>query len=708
MMNTQTGGAIKALGDDRVAGYLVLWGNKQQADLHGEYFTPQTDLALDLYEERPLLYQHGLDETMKLLKVGTITSLKADAEGLWMEAQLDLRKKYASAVMKLVKRGVLGLSSGALPHLVEVDASGQIKRWPIVEGSMTPTPAEPRIVAEAMKSIKMALAEETTETGASGAVKTAAVEAASENSESNRQSDVIGALKMNEELLMQLMSALEAAGVTLTDEQKQAVAAQFQQAAQEGEASATLSAPEVTAIRAYLETGEGDVPEAATRAIGELSRIARGIKAQAGLVAAARNPQPRVTGGYSGSASNIRVASKFDSLKAIDMAYAAEILNSMPGRKVNLSLEFRRAFAEKVEREQMAIPDHAREAIKAWRADGSALKANELDHSTQAGYGDEWVPTMWDSSLWERVRVDNAIASSIPNIEMPSNPYKLPVESSDPTVYLVPETTAESELLISGSGAVIPDSKLGTADTTLTAKKLALRVGFSSELEEDSIIPFAAQLNKQAQRTIADATDNVILNGDTDATASTNINLSDGTPSATAKYLIFNGLRQLPLITTTANTVDGGGISPTLSLIRRTRFTLAAAYALRPADLRLVCDASTYAKLLSMPEFITMDKAGNLATALTGQVGYVDGMPVIVSAEMGLATATGLIAGSGNTLGSLVIYAPEAWKLGYIRRAKVVSEYISYYDSYQLTATVRLALTRQNADCAAILVNLAV
>ena len=30
----------------RVGGYLVVWGHPAQRDLHGEYFTPDTDLGL--------------------------------------------------------------------------------------------------------------------------------------------------------------------------------------------------------------------------------------------------------------------------------------------------------------------------------------------------------------------------------------------------------------------------------------------------------------------------------------------------------------------------------------------------------------------------------------------------------------------------------------------------------------------------------------
>jgi hypothetical protein len=42
-----------------------------------------------------------------------------------------------------VQKGKLGYSTGSVAHLVE-RLEGNIKRWPVYELSLTPTPAEPR------------------------------------------------------------------------------------------------------------------------------------------------------------------------------------------------------------------------------------------------------------------------------------------------------------------------------------------------------------------------------------------------------------------------------------------------------------------------------------------------------------------------------------------------------------------------------------
>ena len=106
-----------------------------------------------------------------------------------------------------------------------------------------------------------------------------------------------------------------------------------------------------------------------------------------------------------------------------------------------------------------------------------------------------------------------------------------------------------------------------------------------------------------------------------------------------------------------------------------------------------------------------MEKAGALATAQTGQIGFADGSPVFVSAEMPLTdAANGKINSStpaNNTKGTaLCVYRP-GWFVGYRRRIAVSVDYLPYYDSYQMTATVRLAFVNFDTDVTAALYDIA-
>jgi len=569
--------------EGRVGGYLVTWGDTAQRDLQGEYFTPATDLGLDWYPQRPVLYHHGLDGHVKAAVIGVMDTFKVDATGLWVEAQLDLRQQYAMAVQRLIDRGVLGWSSGSLPHLVEVAADGHIKRWPIVEGSLTPTPAEPR--QPDVRTIKSAY-------------------------------DALG---------------LDPALLSLDDIEK----GNIPMGHDENTTPAQKRLP-------MFDTGE------ATR-------------------------------------TRIEVGSPYDNLDALDLMHGYMLLRA--GKSFQgVSERYANALAHKVTGAGIV-----------------AGKANELSHSTQVGFGDEWVPDLWSQQIWQKARQDNVILPLFRSIEMPSNPFELPVEGTDPSVFLVPETTDETDLSL-GSGNPIPESKVGSGKVQLSAKKLALRVGFSAELVEDAIVPVLSIYREQAMRAIADSIDHVLLNGDTTGD-DTNINVHEPVaPASTNRYLAFDGLRHLPLVTNTANATQPAATFA-LSDMRTTRFLMANRYAARPNDLAWIVDTGTYAQILGFSEFLTMDKAGPMATAMTGQIGFVDGAPVVVSAEMPLTGTDGKVSATNDKGTALCVYRP-GWFVGYRRRIAVNVDYLPYYDSYQLTATVRLAFGRFDDEVASALTNI--
>jgi len=140
-MEYSTQVAIKAMTDGTatIAGYGVVFGGK---DLYGETFTPETDFSLDLVPVKPVLYDHGMSDTVKHW-IGKVTNVTMDEHGLWVEAELERNKDYVAQVLELVEAGALGWSSGTAGHLAQRTGS-IIKTWPVIEWSLTPTPAEPR------------------------------------------------------------------------------------------------------------------------------------------------------------------------------------------------------------------------------------------------------------------------------------------------------------------------------------------------------------------------------------------------------------------------------------------------------------------------------------------------------------------------------------------------------------------------------------
>lgn len=162
------GDALKAMDDSgKVGGYLVRFSDGSKKDLSGEYFTAETYLGSHDGDGVDTMFHHGQPLPIKSnLTKAAIAELeglrdhvfapvktKRDTIGIFAETVLNMADEYEKAVFGLVKAGKLGWSSGAVGHLVKKAESGQIKRWPIGEASITPTPCEPLNRAMPVKSL---------------------------------------------------------------------------------------------------------------------------------------------------------------------------------------------------------------------------------------------------------------------------------------------------------------------------------------------------------------------------------------------------------------------------------------------------------------------------------------------------------------------------------------------------------------------------
>lgn len=147
------GSALRALGDGKVGGYLVMFspGGKPK-DAYGTYFEADTEYGWQVGENRIALYDHGMDPTMGVRSVGNgLTLCKVNDVGLWVESQLNLADEYEAKIYELIDKGhpddgrkIMGLSSATAEHLIITEDDGKMRRWIISEGSYTVVPAEPR------------------------------------------------------------------------------------------------------------------------------------------------------------------------------------------------------------------------------------------------------------------------------------------------------------------------------------------------------------------------------------------------------------------------------------------------------------------------------------------------------------------------------------------------------------------------------------
>lgn len=128
---------------------LAYGGPFDGRDTYRTYFSARTDWGLDLHPDGvPVLFNHGFDPDFGLHPIGRTSptsSFRADKDGLWVQMQLDKRQEYyATRVRPLLDANGLGASQGSAEHSLDIDArTGEVRRWPLHEISLTPTESNP-------------------------------------------------------------------------------------------------------------------------------------------------------------------------------------------------------------------------------------------------------------------------------------------------------------------------------------------------------------------------------------------------------------------------------------------------------------------------------------------------------------------------------------------------------------------------------------
>ncbi len=152
---------VKSMNDDEIVleGYGVVFNTE---DLHGEMFTPETDLMLDNVKAVPVLWEHTATGVKDIL--GFAKHVRTDDFGVLFELTLKRSNKYVEMIRKFVERGRLGLSTGALPQTIQREGI-VIKRWQVGELTATVTPAEFRTlgVVQTKSEMKAESSQESTE-----------------------------------------------------------------------------------------------------------------------------------------------------------------------------------------------------------------------------------------------------------------------------------------------------------------------------------------------------------------------------------------------------------------------------------------------------------------------------------------------------------------------------------------------------------------
>lgn len=269
-----------------------------------------------------------------------------------------------------------------------------------------------------------------------------------------------------------------------------------------------------------------------------------------------------------------------------------------------------------------------------------------------AGVGAEWIPDQFRAELYEEFAVPRGLRALMPEVQMERNTLLVPVLDRGGRPYIKGTVTSDSP-------ANYTASSIATAQRTISMTGLACRFVIDDAIAEDSAIALVPALQRQISQDLEDAFEDAMINGDNSAThqdaiASWNARErwgSVGLGGSADHRRSFKGLRKQAFDRgTTENLSTFTNLSHFLGLVKKLGEHSAA------DKLCIASPEVVIAQLLDLDEVVTLDKFGPAATVLTGQIGSLAGIPIVMSRFLTADLHTnGKFTGANNTSGLLVV-----------------------------------------------------
>ncbi len=316
-----------------------------------------------------------------------------------------------------------------------------------------------------------------------------------------------------------------------------------------------------------------------------------------------------------------------------------------------------------------------------------------------AGVGAEWIPDVTLAQLESGLEIPRVIEGMFARTTVPAGGSIVsPFLTKGVRPYLI-----SGSIVTGDSPSDLTASTPTTADRTRTAVALAGHCVIDPFAAEDSIIAALPTLRKLFAEADRDATEDAIINGDTagthqDTLVSWNIRSRwDGTLGTAADHRkAWLGLRARSFDSST--TVDLGSAQTAKGVLS----VAAAMNAENFAGGDVACIISPeflLAGLLDDDNLLTVDKIGQLATLLTGQVASLYGMPVVLSRFMGAdLNASGIYDNTTTTKTGVIVVDRSRYWTGYRMAGMMETQKEIKTQAIHVTNVSRKIFTTWDAD----------
>lgn len=274
--------------------------------------------------------------------------------------------------------------------------------------------------------------------------------------------------------------------------------------------------------------------------------------------------------------------------------------------------------------------------------------------TAEAGAGGNWADVdSFSPEVIEAVVRERRVSQLFERRSIPRSPFIWPVQGARPSAFMQSENTGST------GQTALTASTFGTLKTTFDAKYMATVIWTSDELEDDSITTVGPQVQENSLFGLVDGEEDAILNADSDGTHLDHDTQNNGVSNDPKKS--FDGLRKRVQSSAKVD-LDGGDIlDATITATAKM-----GRYGARKSDLAIITGVSGEAAYLKSGSLRTLDKYGPNATIMTGEVGKVFNIPVIVSDFVREdVDSTGVNASGGdNTFSYVLIVNRRALALG--------------------------------------------
>lgn len=277
------------------------------------------------------------------------------------------------------------------------------------------------------------------------------------------------------------------------------------------------------------------------------------------------------------------------------------------------------------------------------------------------------------SATWElevsltmeaEVRRRLIIANTLRNITMQTNVMTMPVNPEASTATWI----TNAQFGTTDSPGVAKTHALG--EITLNAYKVATREYMAYEEEEDALLVLLPIVRDAMIRRLARSVDIAFLRG------------------AGAGADPVKGLVAYDAASTVTSAIANKATVANMISLRRDL----GAWGLDPAEIVYVVSTDIYYDLLDDTSFQTVDKIGDRATLLTGQIGAIANTPVLVSAEF---------EAKADTKAGAICFAPANFLVGNQRGLRMEMDALVETQRNVMVASLRTGMTQVTTNLGA-------